>query len=187
MDYIFGKDAANEYNAGIRRGIRNDRPIIPQYNVNEQGSGDMYPKAGNMLHVIRHSMDNDNLFRNIMRGLNKAYYHQTVTSKEVENYISKQAKYDYSKVFDQYLRTTQIPKLEFYLSDNNKKVFYRWMNVVNGFNLPLALKSKDAKLRITPTEEWKSTELKGNEAALLDPTSIQKMYYITAVLSKDVH
>ena len=65
IDYIFRKDAANEYNSGIRRRIRNDRPVIAKYNVNDQGSGDMYPKCGNMLHAIRHRMDNDELFRKI--------------------------------------------------------------------------------------------------------------------------
>lgn len=184
VDYIFGREAANEYNAGIRRGIRNDRPIIPVYNVNDQGSGDMYPKAGNMLHAIRNSLDNDDLFRNILRGLNKTYYHKTVTSKEVEDYISKQAKYDYSKVFDQYLRTTQIPKLEFYVSNDNKKAFYRWSNAVKGFNLPLVLTGDNSRLKITPTEEWKSTDLKGSEAALFNSAAIQKMYYINAAVSK---
>src|SRR5688572_13132131 len=119
-DYIFGEQAGNEYNAGIRRGIRNDRPIVAKYNVNDQGSGDMYPKAGNMLHAIRHSMDNDEKFRGILRGLNKTFYHQTVTSAQVENYVSKNAGFNYSKVFDQYLRNIQIPKLEFYF-DNEKK------------------------------------------------------------------
>ena len=184
IDYMFGKDAANEYNAGIRRGIRNDRTIIPRYDVNEQGSGDMYPKAGNMLHAIRHSIDNDESFRQIMRGLNKTFYHQTVTSKQVEEYISKQAKFNYSKVFDQYLRTIQVPKLEFYLSDNNKKAHYRWTNVVKGFNLPLVLINNNARLKISPTGEWRSTDLKGDEATLFDPASIQKMYYITAVAGK---
>lgn len=183
-DYIFGKDAGNEYNAGIRKGIRNDRPIIPEYNVNDQGSGDMYPKAGNMLHAIRHSIDNDELFRNILRGLNKTFYHQTVTTNQVERYITKQAKYDYSSVLNQYLKTTQIPKLEFYFAGNNKKVFYRWTNCVNGFNLPLVLKGNEMKLRIVPSETWKGLNLKGEEALLFDPVAIQKMYYITATISE---
>jgi aminopeptidase N len=123
VDYAFGKDAANEYNAGVRKAIRNDRPVIAHYGVNEQGSQDMYYKGGNMLHAIRHSLDNDSLFRQMLRGLNKTFYHQTVTTRQVENYISKQAGYDYSKVFDQYLKTIQIPKFEFYLSSDNKKGF----------------------------------------------------------------
>jgi aminopeptidase N len=183
IDYIFGKDAANEYNYGIRRGIRNDRPIIANYGVNDEGSGDMYPKGGNLLHAIRHSMDNDELFRKILRGLNKDFYHQTVTSKQVENYISQKSGYNYSKVFDQYLRTTQIPKFEFYLDGN--KVFYRWTNCVKGFNLPLVLKGNLTKIKIIPSEQWKSTQLKNNETSLFTESSIEKMYYVDAILTKE--
>ena len=181
-DYIFGPQAANEYNAGTRRGIRNDRPIIASYNVNDQGSGDMYPKAGNMLHAIRHSMDDDVLFRKILRGLNKDFYHQTVSSAQVEQYISKKTGYDYSKVFDQYLRTTQIPKLEFYL--DGPKVFYRWTNCVPGFNLPLVLKTSGIRLKIIPAGAWKSTTLTAAQIPLVTKEAIEKMYYISAVATE---
>jgi aminopeptidase N len=181
VEYMFGKDAANAYNAGIRRGIRNDRTIIPpQYNVNAQGSGDMYPKASNMIHSIRHSLNNDELFRRIMMGLNRDFYHQTVTSAQVEAYISKKAGYNFSKVFDQYLRTTQVPVLEYYFTDQNTKVFYRWTNCVKGFDLPLVLRSKNKMVKIFPAEVWKQTKLAEGEAALFNKTEIEKMYYIKA-------
>jgi aminopeptidase N len=179
VESMFGEQAGNEYNAGTRRGIRNDRPVIPHYNVNEEGSGDMYPKGGNLLHAIRHSMDNDESFRKILTGLNKEFYHQTVSSKQIEAYISKKSGYDYSKVFDQYLRTTQIPKLEFYLDD--KKVFYRWTNCVPGFNLPLVLKNSTSKIRVIPSEQWKNTALKDGQADLFTKESIEKMYYVNVV------
>ena len=182
IDYIFGKDAANAYNYGTRRGIRNDRTIIANYGVNDEGSGDMYPKGGNLLHTIRHSLNNDELFRKILRGLNKDFYHQTVTSKQVENYISQKSGYDYSKVFDQYLRTTQIPKLEFYFDEG--KVFYRWTNCVNGFNLPLVLKNEKSQVRIIPSEQWKSIELKTREKDLFTKAAIEKMYYVDVVLKE---
>jgi aminopeptidase N len=178
IDYMWGKDAANAYNMGIRKGIRNDRPIIAHYGVNDQGSGDMYPKAGNMLHAIRHSMDDDSLFRQILRGMNKTFYHQTVTTGQIERYFSQQAKYDYGKVFDQYLRTTQIPELELHWSEDGKTLSYRWTNCVKGFDLPLVLKSDKKKIRIVPSEEWKSYELKEGDTALFDKDSIIKMYYI---------
>jgi aminopeptidase N len=182
VDYMFGKEAADAYNAGTRKGIRNDKPIIPAYNVNAQGSGDMYPKAGNMLHAIRHSLDNDSIFRQITRGLNKTFFHQTVTAQQVEDYISRQARFDYSTVFRQYLTTTQIPKLEFYFSKDHKTVFYRWANCVKGFNLPLVLKNRDGHLKIIPSEAWKQAALKPGERALFDVGAIEKMYYITPVL-----
>jgi len=178
IDRIFGREAADQYNYGIRRGIRNDRPIIPAYGVNAQGSGDMYPKSGNMLHAIRHGLDNDELFRQIIRGLNKTFYHQTVYSSQIENYISKQAGYNYSKVFDQYLRTTQVPVLEYYFNNDKKTVFYRWTNCVKGFNLPLVLKSQEARLKIIPSADWKNTPLNSAQAALFTPEAIEKMYYI---------
>jgi aminopeptidase N len=178
VDYMWGKDAGNEYNVASRRGIHNDRPIVARYNVNEQGSGDMYPKAGSMLQSIRHSIDDDEKWRQILRGLQKTFYHQTVTTQQVEKYVTAHAGFDLTKMFDQYLRTTQIPDFEYYFSDDHKKVFYRWSNCIAGFNFPLTLKNDQAKLRILPTQEWKSTELKADEAALFDSAAIEKMYYI---------
>ena len=186
VDYIFGTDAANEYNYGIRRGIRNDKPIIPAYGVNEQGSGDMYPKGGNLLHSIRHSINNDERFRQILRGLNKAFYHKTVTTQQVEKYISANAGFDYSKVFDQYLRTTQIPVLEFYFNENKSKVSYRYTNCMKGFTLPLSLISKEATVKIVPSQKWNTLNLAGDQADLFTEEAIKKMYYITPKLIKDI-
>ena len=83
----------------------------------------MYYKGANLLHTFRHSISNDSVFREILRGLNKTFYHQTVTSLQVENYFSQHAGYDYSKVFDQYLRNIQIPQFEFYFSARWQKCF----------------------------------------------------------------
>lgn len=181
VDYIFSKEAADAYNKGIRRGIRNDKPIIPAYGVNAQGSGDMYPKAGNMLHSIRHGLDNDELFRSILRGLNKTFYHQTVTTQQIENYISTRTKFNYAPVFNQYLRTTQIPTFEFYISPDKKKVKYRYANCVKGFDLPLTLKNENSKLSLTPTDQWKETTLQNEQVALMTKEGIENMYYVKPV------
>jgi aminopeptidase N len=178
VEYLWGKEAGNDYNFGTRRGIRNDRPVIPRYGVNEQGSGDMYPKAGNMLQTIRHSLNNDEQWRQILRGLNKTFYHQTVTSDQVQNYIIQQAGYNYKPVFDQYLTTVAIPELQIYYSPDKSKVFYRWTNCIKGFNLPLALQNDKVKLKINPTEEWQSSPVKENELPLFDAAAIRKMYYV---------
>lgn len=177
VDYMYGKEAGNAYNYGIRRGIRNDRPIIARYDINEEGSGDMYPKAGNMLHTIRHSMDNDSLFRQILRGMNRDFYHQTVTTQQIEHYLSDQAEFDYQRVFDQYLRTTQIPVFEYHF-DKMKQMTYRYSNCVPGFDLPLVLQDGAAKMRILPTDQWKSIWLAPGQATLWNADSIKKMYYI---------
>ncbi|MBL7703736.1 MAG: M1 family metallopeptidase [Ferruginibacter sp.] len=167
-DYWYGKEAGNAYVQGTRKNIQNDIPIIGPYNVNQEGSGDMYYKGGNMLHIIRQVINDDEKFRQILRGLNKTFYHQTVTTKQVEDYISKQSKHNFSKVFDQYLRTTQIPELEYKIE--GYKLSYRYTNCVKGFNLPLKIKFKTEQW-IKPTEKWKTLDLypEGDNSFTVDP------------------
>jgi len=167
-DFWYGKQAGNEYLIGTRKGIQNDIPIIGPYNVNQEGSGDMYPKSGNMLHSIRQVINNDTLFRDILRGLNKTFYHQTVTTKQIEDYINKESKINFSKVFDQYLRTTQIPILEYKI--DGYKLSYRYTNCVKGFDLPLKITFKAEKW-IKPTEQWQTLSLypEGDNSFSVDP------------------
>ncbi|HEY4321052.1 MAG TPA: M1 family metallopeptidase [Gemmatimonadales bacterium] len=155
----FGKDAGAQYIIGNRRGIRNDRPIIPVYNVNEQGSGDMYPKGGEMLHTIRQIVDNDAKWRGILTGLNQTFWHQTVMGSQIEAYISQQAGTDLSKVFDEYLRTTMVPTFEYRIAGDT--LSYRWTHVVPGFNMPLKVTVNWPELSVIhPTEQWQTLRLK---------------------------
>jgi len=159
-DFWYGKEAGNAYCIGTRRGIRNDIPIIGAYGVNQEGSGDMYPKSGNMLHSIRQVIDNDEKFRMILRGLNKTFFHQTVTTKQIEDYINKESGINFSKVFDQYLRTTKIPELQYKIEGN--KVSFKYDSCVAGFNLPLKVsfgKADKTEQWIKPTEKWQSLSL----------------------------
>ena len=159
-DYWYGKEAGNAYCIGTRKGIRNDIPIIGVYNVNKEGSGDMYPKSGNMLHSIRQVIDNDEKFRQILRGLNKTFYHQTVTTQQVENYINKESKINFSKVFDQYLRTVQIPVLQYKVEGKN--VSFKYDSCVAGFNLPIKVsfgKADKTEQWIKPSEKWQTIKL----------------------------
>lgn len=174
----FGKEAGVEYNFGIRKNIRNDKTIIGYYGVNKEGSGDMYYKASNMLNIIRQTINDDKTFRKILRELNRTYYHQTVTSKQVEDYISKESGKDFSKVFDQYLRTTEIPVLEYYFSKNKKNIFFRWANCVPGFNLPISSVTAQGNLLIMPVETFKSAPISKKMAVASLADAIEKKYYI---------
>lgn len=171
----FGIEAGNDYVIGTRNNIANDIPIIAPYNVNREGSGDMYYKGGNMIHTIRHVINNDEKFRQILRGLNKTFYHQTVTTQQIEDYINKQTGINFSKVFDQYLRTTQIPVLEYKIK--GRTVTYRWSNCVTGFNMPVKFfAGKEQWLK--PTQKWQSISF----ADWLDAKQfkVDRNFYITA-------
>lgn len=149
--YYFGKEAGDAYNFGVRKNIENKEPIIGYYGVNRGPEGtDEYYKGGNLLHTIRQVINNDSLFRQIWRGLNKTFYHKTVTARQIEDYISQHAKFNFAPVFDQYLRTTKIPVLEYSIKGNT--IRYRWTNCVKGFNLPAKVNGE----WIRPGEEWKT-------------------------------
>lgn len=178
-EYYYGKQAGNEYNVGIRKGIRNNAPITPAYHVNAQGSGDMYPKAGNMLHAIRHSLDDDSLFRRILQGLNKRFYHQTVDAAQVEAYISRKAGYDYSKVFQQYLTTTQVPQLDFYFEGS--ALFYRYSNCIAGFNLPIVLGQGKARVKVIPSMQWQHVRLNSEQVRIFTAEHVEFLYYLKVV------
>ncbi len=154
-----GKKAGAEYTVGQRKNVGNDEPIVGVYGVNHEGSGDMYDKGANMLHTIRQLVDDDSRWRGILRGLNKTFWHQTVSGKRVEDYISLRSGLSLNKVFDQYLRTTRIPVLEYKLE--GARLSYRWNNVVPGFAMPVRITTSPGKFSwIKPTETWKTASLK---------------------------
>lgn len=151
----YGKAAGSEYVIGIRKKIRNDIPLIGPYNVNHEGSGDMYYKGANLIHLIRQLVDNDEKFRGLLRGLNKTFYHKTVTTKEIETYIATQSGLKLDKIFDQYLRHTQIPVLEYKIRNN--QLSYRWAKTVKEFSMPVKVTlKKDIYNWITPAAAWKT-------------------------------
>src|SRR5690606_19137315 len=130
-----GKEAGAEYIRGIRRNIRNDRPIVPAYGVNAMGSGDMYPKGANMLHTIRQILNDDDLWRTILRDMNRDFWHSTVTGAQIEAFMSERTGLDLTKIFDQYRHTADVPVYEYRI--DGRTLPYRWANVVPRFDMPV--------------------------------------------------
>jgi len=168
VDHLFGKADGNQYLQGIRKNIQNDKPIIGTYGVRNEGSGDMYPKGANMLHTIRQVINNDEKFRQILRGLNKDFYHQTVTTEQIEKYFSEKSGIDLSTIFTQYLRTIKIPTLE-YKQDGNQ-LTYKWTNVIPDLKLPIRLADGQ---ELKPTEQSQTVTLRSDK-----PVAFDKNYYI---------
>jgi aminopeptidase N len=178
VEYHFGKKDAEDYVIGTRRSIRNDRPIIGTYGANREGSGDMYPKGGNMLHTIRNVINDDAKWLSILRGLSADFWHQTVTTEQIESYISNKARVDLSKVFDQYLRTTQIPLLKYNL--NGKSVSFYYERVVKGFAMPIRVSLNGKEIQITPNEVKQTFEFSEE----IKTFEVNRNFYIEAVSSE---
>ncbi|WP_299700322.1 M1 family metallopeptidase [uncultured Pontibacter sp.] len=168
VEYHFGKQAGSEYVIGIRQNIRNDKPIIGHYDVNKSGSGDMYPKGANMLHTLRQVLNDDEKWREILRGLNRDFYHQTVTTQQIEDYLSQHTGRDLSRFFNQYLRDTRIPVLEY--RQEKKKLSYRWANAVDGFDMPVKVYLNGQETWLVPTTDWKEMKkVKAGTKLTVDP------------------
>ena len=162
-EYWFGKEAADAYCQGLRKNIQNDKPIIGKYGVQAEGSGDMYYKGSNMLHTIRCLVQDDTLFREMLRNMNQQFYHQTVTGKQIESFMSKMLKMELSPNFDQYLRQQYPPTLE--VKRIRGGVKYRWVNCVKGFDMPLVVNGKLWKCN----SKWTKRSLKLPHDFRIDP------------------
>ena len=174
VEYFYGKDAGAEYVRGTRKGIKNDNPIIGNYDVNNEGSGDMYPKGGNMLHTLRQIVNDDEKWRGILRGLNSTFYHQTVTTKQIEDYLSQQVGIDLNSFFNQYLRDIRIPTLEYFFKEG--KLGYRWTNCISEFNMPVKITLDGTEKLLNPTTEWNRIEAKMETPKL----EIDKDFYVAS-------
>jgi aminopeptidase N len=151
VEHHFDAAKAQDYVIGCRALIRNDAPIIGTYGRNKSGSGDMYYKGGNMLHTMRHVLADDVRWRAMLRGLNREFWHRTVGTAEVEAYISRACGFDFGRVFDQYLRTTQIPVLAYARREGGLAVW--WENVVPGFRIPVLVHVDGEAKRVTVAAE----------------------------------
>jgi aminopeptidase N len=171
--HYFGKEAGNAYCIGTRNDIANKAPIIQYYGVNHGPEGtDEYYKGGNMIHTIRQVIHNDEMFRRILRGLNQNFYHQTVTAQEIQQYINKISGIDFTPVFNQYLRSTQIPVLEFKFED--RYLVYRWTNCNSDFNMPVRVDISGERW-LKPLTEWKKERLPRLTNPMLQ---IDKNFYV---------
>jgi aminopeptidase N len=171
-EYYYGPKAGSEYVIGTRLNIQNNTPIIGHYNVNKEGSGDMYYKGGNMLHNLRQWIRDDAKWRSILRGINEDFYHQTVTTEQIENYLSEKSGLKLNAFFNQYLRDTRIPVLEYEMS--GKSVKYRYTNIVPGFNMPLDMIINNKDVRLTPSNDWQTYKC----AEKVNTVAVDPDYYV---------
>lgn len=167
LDYHYGKEAGQEYVRGTRMNIANDRPIIGTYGLNQRGSGDMYYKGGNLLNMLREILNDDEKWRQVLRGLNKEFYHQTVTTQQVESYISQAFGMDLKPIFDQYLRDERIPVFEYYYSDN-QTLNFRWISCIPSFTMPVDVEIGGKKTRITATTKWNELKVAQKDEVVVD-------------------
>lgn len=184
VECMYGHDKAIQYLNAMKKRISNDAAIIGNYDVNNEGSGDMYDKSALMLNTLRTLTGNDDLWWSIIKGIQKDFAKQTVSTQQIENYVSRKAGKDFSREFDQYLREKDLPLLEYVLtkSDKGLVVKYHWKSNVAGFDMPLRyLSPKGEWVWFNPTTDWQEMTIEG-----LDPAQFKldemHFYFASRVL-----
>ena len=176
-----GKKAGENYVIGQRRTIGNKSPLIGVYNTNTEGDPDMYNKGANIIHTIRQLIDNDEKFRQILRGLSKTFYHSTTTSAAVEAFIAQKSGLKLDKFFDQYLRHAKIPTFEYKI--DNGTLQYRWVTDVTGFDMPVKVSLKENEYTlIKPTNDWKSVKV--DASINTNNFAVERNYYVNTKKSE---
>ncbi|HLX11225.1 MAG TPA: M1 family metallopeptidase, partial [Bacteroidota bacterium] len=184
VEYWYGRDQSLAYINGKKWNVRNDSPIIGTYNVQNEGSGDMYDKGQLVLNTLRSVIDNDSLWFTILRGMQKTYKYQTITADTIINYVNAKTGKDLAYFFDQYLRHTKVPELDLFVSQKGNKTTlrYRWNTEVQDFHMPIKVTTADNKLDwITPTKDWQTLPL-GD----MDPSHFKvadNLFYVNAKIS----
>ena len=164
VEYMYGYEAAIRYINGKKQNIQNDQPIIGPYNVNKEGSGDMYDKGQLILNTLRHVIDNDPLWKEILKGLNEKFKYQTIDGQEVFDYINEKSGMDLTYFFDQYFKHASLPKLLVHISKKGDTVTasFMWEADVKEFNMPIKATTAPGKYElIYPTDKMKTIDLHG--------------------------
>ncbi len=178
VEYHYGKEAGDDYQIGVRGDIKNDRTMIGNYGVNDLNyTDDIYSKGPTILHMLRQIVNNDEKWREVLRGLGNEFYHQTVTTEQIENYISKETELDLSSFWNQYLRTTQIPVFEYYFA--NGKLSYKWTNAIEEFIMPLKITLNGKGEWIYPKTNWQEMDTNSEELTL----KVDRNFYVPSFFS----
>ncbi len=157
LDYHFGTASGNKYMIGLRERTSNNSPVTGIYEVNQRGSDDMYTKGAAMIHTLRQVINDDGKFRNLLRDINKNFFHQTLSSEQLENYIMQETSLDLKGFFEQYLRTIKIPVIQYKIKKG--KFRYRYKNTVPGFDIPVKFFVDNKEVWLIPYQKWQKFKL----------------------------
>ncbi len=161
VECMHGYEKAMDYVNAKKRTIRNDQPIIGPYGVNKEGSGDMYNKGMLFLNTVRHIIDDDVVWDDIIKGMLRDFEMSIINTDTVIQYMNRKSGKDLANVFDQYLNYTQIPTLLYKVDKKGKKLSYKWSADVKDFNMPIKYFDKKGQEQwLYPTTEWQTAKLK---------------------------
>lgn len=162
----YGYDKAMQYIGGQQNNTENRKPVIGVFGVNKPGSGDMYYKGAAMLNTLRHVVNDDKKWWELIYNYSETYKKDIIDTETVVNYFNTKTGMNLTPIFDQYLRYKNIPKLEVKL--NKKKLEYRWVTDVKNFAMPVGLTINGKPLRVKATNDWQSVTVETTDINMIE-------------------
>ena len=180
VECLLGKENALKYIRGEWKNIENDRPIIGPQGFHAEGSGDRYDKGAAVVHMIRQQLNDDLKFKQLLRNLNKEFYHKTISEQAFESFIIKETNLPLKGFFDQYLRTNILPLLEYKMAVRNGKWFlsYRYQLVVDDFKMRIPFVVDGKQYFVNPTTAWQTLEGDLNNKKSSPEVTVSQDYYL---------
>ena len=123
-----------------------------------------------MLHTLRQLVNSDSLWHAMFLSMNKTFFHKTVNTDEIEGFMSSFLKMDLRPFFEQYLRSIKLPILEYKVVKDG--FAYRYVNTVQGFQMPLPVQLGQEQQRIYPDTTWQTIKTGASDLV------VDKNYYV---------
>jgi len=140
-----------------RTRIQNKLPIVGPENENYWAFGDSYNKGAWAVHTLRHVIENDSLWWDILKSFAVENARNHVKTGDFQTHVEIRTNRNLDYFFDQYFFDNRIPKLEYY--QNESKLFYRWTDVIPDFQMPIDVNINGTGKRIYPTTSVQTLEI----------------------------
>jgi aminopeptidase N len=151
-EYLFAEEKYG-YPAYVKAAALNQKyivnlwPVVGQKGINENTflGGDIYNKGAAMLNNLRCIMDNDTLFKKILKDYFEKYRYKITTTDDFVKLVNETTKHNYSDFFNKFLYSADPPVLKCsYVIKNKTLTFtYSWLNVGKDFEMPFCIAIND--------------------------------------------
>jgi len=154
VEYRWGTADAIKYLNGYKPKVHNLRPIIAERGVNAEPTEDQYFKGALMINTLRSVVNDDTKWWALLHDFYQHFKYQNIMTEDVVAYFNQHTGMNLSPIFDQYLRHTQIPRLELLFGEAPGMVMYKWRADEDNFAMRVRVGTPGHWQTIHPTTHW---------------------------------
>jgi len=172
MEQVYGYDRYMNLALSNMKYILNIWPLVGKRDVNDNTflGSDIYHKGAIMLHNLRCLLDNDSLFFGMIREFYRQNIYHSLTTPDFIRFANQYTGKNLSPFFTKYLNDKEPPILIYrYIQDGPDILLsYKWIEVVQGFEMPFLLYTGDGKtFRLNGTTQFQSVTLSNSTTFLV--------------------